>query len=62
MTETPIHDALFLERAINDQEGRDLVQAIHDRNAYTFRAEPRLLADPLGMAYGRLMAELGLEP
>lgn len=43
--ETPIYDRLVLERALADQEGKDLVQAIHDRNAYsTSLAEERLVA------------------
>lgn len=49
-SETPIFDALFLERAINDQEGRDLVHAIHVRKGYLppAPAEAPRLTDPEG--------------
>lgn len=42
---TPIYDQLFLERALADQEGKDLVEAIHERNSYAaFLVEERIAA------------------
>lgn len=62
--ETPIYDRLVLERALADQEGKDLVKAIHDRNSYSVsmaeeRAvvqilKPRPLASLLGGIAGLL--------
>lgn len=61
MTDTPIYDALVLERAMSDPEGRGLVAAIHERQGARMLAMDRVERQAQeAVRPGRLLGIIGV--